>query len=217
MASTTTATKTAEAGTTRSRDPEATRIAILDAAEDAFLEKGFAETSTAQIARRAGVTKSLIHHHFGSKEALWNEVKTRRFTGYSEQQMTMLREQAPTAELLRESMKMYFRYLRSNPQLVRVMAWMFIEGNQSEDCADLDRELTLAGIDKIRQAQERGELRADLNPGFILFTFIGIAQHWYQDKGLMLDKIGLSADSDAVDEAYLQDAVRIFFEGVLPR
>jgi len=201
----------------RTRDPEATREAILDAAEEAFLSKGFAETSTASIARQAGVTKSLIHHHFGSKEALWDEVKVRRFSIYSKQQMELLRQQEPSAELLRESMKMYFRFLREHPEMVRLMAWMFLEQSDDEECADLDRELTLAGIEKIKQSQERGDLRDDLNPGFILFTFIGIAQHWYQDKRWMLDKIGLSADSEAIDEAYLEDAVKIFFEGVLPR
>jgi TetR/AcrR family transcriptional regulator len=201
----------------RVRDPEATRSAILDAAEKAFLAKGFSETSTSEIARRAGVTKSLIHHHFGSKEGLWEAVKVRRFSVYAEQQMQMLRDKEPTADLLRDSMKMYFRFLRANPEIVKMLAWMFVEQSQGEDCADLDKELTLAGIEKIRQAQERGDLRSDLNPGFILFTFIGIAQHWYQDKQLMLDKIGLSADSDAIDEAYLEDAVKIFFEGVLPR
>jgi TetR/AcrR family transcriptional regulator len=203
--------------TARQRDPEATRTAILDAAEEVFLGKGFAEASTAEIARRAGVTKSLIHHHFGSKDGLWDEVKVRRFSIYASRQMEMLRGQEASAELLRESMRLYFRFLRTNPELVRLMAWMFLEQDDDEECADLDRELTLAGIDKIREIQERGELRADLNPGFILFTFIGIAQHWYQDKRWMLDKIGLSADSETVDEAYLEDAVRIFFEGVLPR
>jgi len=203
--------------TARQRDPEATRTAILDAAEAAFLAKGFAETSTAEIARLAGVTKSLIHHHFGSKDKLWDEVKVRRFSVYATEQMAMLRDQEPSAELLRESMRLYFRFLRANPELVRLLAWMFLEQDGDEECADLDRELTLAGIDKIRQSQDRGDLRADLNPGFILFTFLGIAQHWYQDKRWMLDKIGLSADSDAVDEAYLEDAVKIFFEGVLPR
>ena len=202
---------------TRIRDPEATREAILDAAEEAFLTTGFAETSTSSIATRAGVTKSLIHHHFGSKEGLWDAVKVRRFSIYSAQQMELLRQQEPSAELLRESMKMYFRFLRENPELVRLMAWMFLEQAADEECADLDRELTLAGIEKIKQSQERGDLRDDLNPGFILFTFIGIAQHWYQDKRWMLDKIGLSADSEAIDEAYLEDAVKIFFEGVLPR
>ncbi len=201
----------------RTRDPEATREAILDAAEEAFLNKGFAETSTSKIASMAGVTKSLIHHHFGSKEALWDAVKVRRFSIYSQRQMDMLREQEPSAELLRESMKMYFRFLREHPEVVRLMAWMFLEQSDDEECADLDRELTLAGIEKIKQSQERGDLRDDLNPGFILFTFIGIAQHWYQDKRWMLDKIGLSADSEAIDEAYLEDAVKIFFEGVRPR
>lgn len=202
---------------TRARDPEATRNAILDAAEECFLSKGFAESATSEIASRAGVTKSLIHHHFGSKEALWEAVKVRRFSVYADQQMQLLRDQEPTAELLRESMKMYFRFLRSNPEIVKMLAWMFVEESQDDGCANLDRELTLAGIEKIRQAQERGDLRADLNPGFMLFTFIGIAQHWYQDKRMMLDAIGLSAGSDAVDEAYLEDAVKIFFEGVLPR
>jgi TetR/AcrR family transcriptional regulator len=202
---------------TRHRDPEATRSAILDAAERVFLAKGFAEASTAEIARQAGVTKSLIHHHFGSKESLWDSVKVRRFSVYSAQQMALLEEQEPTAELLRDSMRMYFRFLRVNPQLVRLLAWMFLEQKDDEPCADIDRELTLAGIEKIRQSQERGELRADLNAGFILFTFLGIAQHWYQDKHWMLDKIGLSSQSEAVDEAYLEDAIKIFFEGVLPR
>ena len=201
----------------RPRDPEATRAAILEAAERIFLSRGFGEASVAEIARQAGVTKSLIHHHFGSKEALWEQVRVSRFSQYSARQMEMLRQQEPTAELLRESMRTYFRFLRHNPELVRLLAWMFLEARPDDECADLDRELTVAGIDKIRQAQERGELRADLNPGFILFTFIGIAQHWYQDKRLMLDTIGLSADSEAIDEAYLEDAIKIFFEGVLPR
>ena len=201
---------------TRNRDAEATRGAILEAAEKIFLKKGFAEASTSEIAREAGVTKSLIHHHFGSKEALWEDVKMHRFSIYAEQQMEMLRGSEPTAELLRESMKMYFRFLRANPQLVRLLAWMCVEEND-ETRDDLDTELTKNGIEKIRQAQERGEIRSDLNPGFVLFTFIGIAQHWYQDKCWMLNKIGLSAQSETIDESYLEDAVKIFFEGVLPR
>lgn len=199
------------------RDPEATRAAILAAAEAEILEHGFAGASTAAIARRAGVTKSLIHHHFGSKDGLWREVKYLRFSEYAERQMTMLRDQEPSAELLRESMRTYFRFLADHPEVVRLLAWIFLEERPDEECADLDQELTLAGIAKIREAQARGDLRADLNPGFILFTFIGIVQHWFQDKRWMLAHVGLSPDSSSVDEAYLEDAVKIFFEGVLPR
>lgn len=203
--------------TPRRHDAEATRVAILDAAEQVFLAKGFAEASTAEIARRAGITKSLIHHHFRSKEGLWEEVKVRRFSAYAERQMSMLQEDRHDAELLRESMRTYFHFLQRNPQIVRMMAWMFLERDPNEPCADIDRELTLSGIARIREGQQRGLLRSDLNAGFILFTFLGICQYWFQDKQWMLEKIGLSAKSDAVDAAYLEDAVKIFFEGVLPR
>lgn len=138
--------------TARQRDPKATRAAILDAAETAFLAKGFAETSTAEVARLAGVTKSLTHHHFGSKDRLWDEVKVRRFSVYAAEQMAMLRDQEPSAELLRAPMRLYFRLLRSNSELVRLLAWMFLEQDGDEECADLDRELTLPG----RREQDPG-------------------------------------------------------------
>src|SRR4029079_10070922 len=37
----------------------------------AFAEVGDTGATTAAIARRAGVTQPLVHHHFGSKEGLW--------------------------------------------------------------------------------------------------------------------------------------------------
>ena len=95
----------------RTRDPDATRAAILDAAEEVFLEKGFGNTAMSAVAGRAGVTKSLIYHHFGSKDDLWREVKTRRFLPYAEQQQRMLDDAQPSPELLRRSIEAYFRFL----------------------------------------------------------------------------------------------------------
>lgn len=202
--------------TTHQRNPEATRASILEAAEQVFLEKGYSAAALSAIARRAGVTKSLLHHHFGSKEGLWHEVKLRRFKEYSERQMEMIRESEPDSDLLKRSVREYFRFLERNPEMVRLLAWVFLEQDQDE-CRDLDEELTRAGVERIREAQEAGELRSDLNPGFILFSFLGLCQHWFQDKAHLLGHMGLSTDSSAVDEAYLEDMTKIFFEGVLPR
>lgn len=49
---------------------EHSREAILDAALATFGESSFAETTTATVAERAGVSKGLIFNHFPSKEAL---------------------------------------------------------------------------------------------------------------------------------------------------
>lgn len=200
----------------RQRDPEATRRALVEAAEEIFLEKGFGNTSLSEIARRAGITKSLIHHYFGSKEGLWREVKTLRFMHYAERQMEMLKDSKPSAELLRASMAFYFDFLRRNPQIVRVLAWMFLE-QDVEECMDIDRELIQMGVEKIREAQKMGQIRSDIDPRFILFSFIGLCQHWFQDKGHFALSFGTEGLGKDLDEAYLGATIKLFFEGILPR
>lgn len=202
--------------TAKTRDPEATQAAILDAAERVFLEHGFSAAPMSRIADEAGVSKGLLHHHFDSKKGLWREVKLRRFKEYADLQMDLIRESEPDSGLLRRSMEEYFHFLQRNPEMVKILAWVFLEQDQ-EECVELDYELTRAGIERIKEGQELGFLRADLNPGFILFTFIGLCQHWFQDKRHLLETMGLSADSTGVDAAYLDDVTKIFFEGVLPR
>ena len=197
------------------RNPEATRSALIEAAEEIFLKKGFGNTSLSEIARHAGITKSLIHHYFGSKEGLWREVKTQRFVQYAERQMAMLQEASPSAELLRASVVFYFDFLRRNPQIVRVLAWMFLEQDQ-KDCLDLDRELIRQGVEKVKAAQELGQLRADIDPRFVLFIFIGLCQHWFQDKGHFIQSFGTEGLDENLDDAYLNAIVKVFFEGLLP-
>ncbi|WP_055588417.1 TetR/AcrR family transcriptional regulator [Streptacidiphilus griseoplanus] len=55
----------------RVRDPELHRRAILEAAAQAFAERGYSRATLRDIARRAGVTHGLVLRHFGSKENLF--------------------------------------------------------------------------------------------------------------------------------------------------
>jgi len=47
---------------------------IVAAALDVFVERGFAATKLADVARRAGVTKGTVYLYFDSKEALFKAV-----------------------------------------------------------------------------------------------------------------------------------------------
>lgn len=53
-------------------DAEKTRMALLEAAETLFLEKGVAHTSLEHIARHAGVTRGAVYWHFANKADLFN-------------------------------------------------------------------------------------------------------------------------------------------------
>lgn len=204
------------AETRRRRDPEATRKAILDAAEDLFVDHGPAATSMSAVARRAGVTKSLIHHHFGSKEELWEAVEERYFQEYFEIQMRLLEESESTEILLEESMVAYYRFLQRNMRSVRFMSWRLVGEEDCQCAADPEKQLFEIGIRKIQEAQEKGRIRKDLEPFFIIKSLIALPFAWFQTHALTLSMLDSEIDSQDLDERYMRDMVRIFFEGVRP-
>ncbi|MCZ6508759.1 MAG: TetR/AcrR family transcriptional regulator, partial [Acidobacteria bacterium] len=55
---------------TRTRDPKATRDAILQAATREIHTNGFRSAGLDSILAEAGVTKGALYHHFGSKHEL---------------------------------------------------------------------------------------------------------------------------------------------------
>ena len=195
------------------RDPDATRAAILGAAERIFLSRGYGTASLSDIAEAASVTKSLIHHHFGSKKGLWEAVKERRFIPYAERQLEMMQGAPASAELVRTSFEAFFEYLRDNPELVRILAWVFLEGQDEEANAPLDKRLMTAAAEKFREGQEAGTIRKDLDPRFVLFVFVGLVQHWFQDQAHFRRSFDIPDGAD-LNDAYHQAALDIFLRGV---
>lgn len=193
------------------RDPDVTRERILEAAHALFVEKGFAAVSMREIALDSGVTKSLIHHHFGNKEALWELVKERAFSAYAEGQEAELRAaEDPDADLLKNAVTRYFAFLQANPGVVRLFAWTHLDEDQS--CGRLDAELVRLGAERVRQAQQRGLLRADVNPANVVTMFVNACTQWFEARAHHSQWPGVGTD-----EEYLEDFLKMFMEGLLPR
>jgi AcrR family transcriptional regulator len=55
---------------------EGRKLAIVKAASPLFARKGFAETTTRDLARAAAVSEPLLYKHFPSKEALYMEIQS---------------------------------------------------------------------------------------------------------------------------------------------
>lgn len=75
-----------------------TRSRILDAAETLFVEHGFEATSMRMITGRAGVNLASVNYHFGSKEALIQDVFRRRLTWLNEARLKALEQFERTAK-----------------------------------------------------------------------------------------------------------------------
>ena len=193
---------------------DATREAILDAAEKIFLDKGFDGGSLSAIARQAEVNQSLISHHFGSKFGLWEATWKRLYERYFGDQLEeLLHPQVDDANLLRNSIIKYFHHLKATPGAVRMQAWLYLAGQRKPFPGAM--EVVKLGFERLREGQEKGLIRKDIPAEFIWASFIGLTHQWFQLREEYSDLLQGSIDpKEDVDEAYLDALLKIFFEGV---
>ena len=118
--------------TSRNQQRTATRERIVEAAVEAFAEKGFRGASTRDIAQRAGANQGLITYHFRSKDDLWRAAADRIFallrTGLGER-LAALDSEDPR-ERAREGIRAYVRFAAAHPELFRLMS---DEGKNSDE------------------------------------------------------------------------------------
>jgi len=101
----------------RDADSEATRRAILAAAEDLLAE---GDLSIRQLCARAGVTPPTIYHHFGDKRALVERVIDDCFAEF-DQALARRRPPADPVEALAWAFDRYVEYGLAHPAHYRLM------------------------------------------------------------------------------------------------
>src|SRR5512136_3052166 len=95
------------------------RHEILLAATREFADHGYAGATTAGIARDAGVTQPLVHHHFGSKEGLWRAAMDALF---AEVPRIPPANGAAPADALLAVVEGFVRFVAEHPEATRVIS-----------------------------------------------------------------------------------------------
>jgi TetR/AcrR family transcriptional regulator len=200
--------------TNRTNNPELSQAKILESAQTLFIERGFDGTSMSAIAKHSGVTQSMIHHYFGSKEALWQAVKKLSYDEYlAHQQQLLDMDEGDIGAFTENSIRSRFQFFQDNPQTARLLSWLQI----MEDPAGMEtgQEIGRQLMGKIRQAQAAGEIRDDVEPETILAMSIALTTHWFQSRRYVENLTGiLPADREAADAAYLDAILKVFIEGL---
>ena len=89
---------------------------ILNAATELFLEKGYAATSTTDIAKRAGCNQALVHYYYRTKENLFRQIFVRNV----ENILNILDKPIPQGMDLKETItyyiNLYYNYIKETPR-----------------------------------------------------------------------------------------------------
>jgi len=124
------------------RNSGATRERLIQAAIELISERGYAATGVGPVCQRAGVAKTALYWHFGSKEGLVAAVVERVGTTWIEelQKATYLEGDAP--QRLERLIVEWRRLLLEQPQLIRLpMVVQLEQGEGSERIADALRTI----------------------------------------------------------------------------
>ncbi|MDR2285854.1 MAG: TetR/AcrR family transcriptional regulator [Prevotellaceae bacterium] len=90
---------------------------ILEAAEAEFFEKGYGNAKTVSIAKRAGVSHSMLYYYFRKKENLFQMIFLKKIQMLSQAFEGIIIQNLSFAETIRLIVEAQFDFIRKNPQL----------------------------------------------------------------------------------------------------
>ncbi|MGW2617234.1 TetR family transcriptional regulator [Streptomyces sp. NPDC001500] len=151
------------------RDPEATRARIFDAAVAEFARHGIAGARIDRIAAEAKANKQLIYAYFGNKSQLFSLV-----LGHS---MVHLAAAVPVdPDDIEGWLDRLMDYHAAHPELLRLLYWEGIEYGTAELPDEAERRQHYAlKVGAMQDGQDRGVITDAIPARDLLFLLIAIA------------------------------------------
>ena len=101
-----------------SREPKNKEQAIMEAAEELFLEMGYNQATTTLIAKRAGVTHAMLHYYFRTKEHVFMKVLEKILGELMQSFRPVMSRDEPFWETLEKGISTHFDFLAEHPRFV---------------------------------------------------------------------------------------------------
>jgi TetR/AcrR family transcriptional regulator len=193
------------------------RERILATAICAFSELGYAGATTAGIARAAGVTQPLVHHHFGSKAGLWRAAMDAVFSNVP--RLPTISDGMTARATIMTTVERFVRFVAAHPEATRIIAR---EGAAPSPRLDYLLKHHLHEpfrqvVDLIRAAQAAGDVSADVRPELCLFLVLGAGSHLFDVAALAQRSQGIDTGSAWTREAFLTVMRTVLEHGLFGR
>ncbi len=137
--------------------------AILKAATRLFIEKGFAATSTTEIAKEAGCNQALVHYYFRTKDRLFTTIFGEKMKFFVTSLLQISDEQIPFEDKLAKTIETHFDIISQEPKFP---LFFFSELATNPKRRNMLKE-SLGDMPQVIVAQFERELQIEIDKGNI--------------------------------------------------
>ncbi len=171
-------------------EAEETRTAIIGASLRVFSTRGYSRTRLEDVAKEAGVTRGAIYWHFDSKPSLYCASVLEATSAYRQRLTDILDSELTPLPKIRSLMLAWLTALEDDEAYRAVIEMAITRTEFDEELqAGIGEWLAFVeGLEKaigdlVREAIQRGEVRADTDPdltGLALISYLnGIEETWF--------------------------------------
>lgn len=139
---------------------------VVETAMVQFSEVGFDEAKIDTIAQESGMSKRMIHYHFGDKKGLYMEALKLAIAQLRPEPQDMELESTVPVEGVRKVVEVIYRRITSHPHAVRLMVLenLFGWGGMNDSAALADQSIVLLQMDKLlMMGQDAGAFRSGIS------------------------------------------------------
>ena len=140
----------------RTRDADATREDILEAATEEFADKGLSGARIDQIAERTSTSKRMIYYYFGSKVGLYRSVLEREYRRIRRAEAAIALDRLTPEKALAELVRQTFDSHMERPTFVRLVMNENIHHAEHLKHVQGLRPLNKAMIESLAEIVDRG-------------------------------------------------------------
>lgn len=145
---------------------------IMEAAEQVFLDEGFAGARMQEIANKAGINKALLHYYYRSKDKLFELVVKHKMKHFLPQVTTILHDESiPVMTKVEMFVQGYLGMLRQNQRMPLFM--LNTMHRHPEFTPWGDHKIGKEFVEVMERAIERGEIRR-IDPHQFMLTLVGM-------------------------------------------
>jgi len=151
--------------------------AILAAALDLFVERGFHGTSVPSVAERAGVAAGTIYHYFSSKEALVNALYKQWKAQIASQVVTGFPFDKPAREQFRVIWERMAEFAIAHPKEIAFLELHHHGSYLDPESRQIENQLIDFGVEMVKRAQAEQVVKAlpaELLVEFVDGAFLGV-------------------------------------------